>query len=549
MRPDVSGARPKNKTLARVLDEKVAIAPNHPAIFHAGREISYAALQEESLRAARALLAAGVRSGDRIGVLLGNDPEWVVMSMAAAYVGAGFVPLNTWYKQAELAWTIRHCNLRLLICASDFLKTDYVDLFETLIPEIINSGANGALKSASYPELKAIAFTGRKTPGVGTWDGFLKSGEAVSAADLHAAMSAVSPDHAAFVLYTSGSTADPKGVLLNHRGVVENGYDLGERRGIGPEDRVWVGSPLFYGLGATNALPATLTHGASMVLQGSFEAGAAIETVRQTGATVYYGTGNMTRAMLDHPDYAQAKIGSLKKGNAGTVAEYKRLTLVEMGITGAVPAYGLTETYGNATVGLPDDPIEVKIATNGRPLPGMEMIVVDPQTGRRLPQGETGLVLIKGHTTPGYLNNPEETAKALRADGFFDTGDLGFFDPDGRFIFQARLKEVIKSGGINVSPLEVEQLLAGHPDVRDAFVVGVAHPVKGELVVAFVDRAGEVSESDLRGYIKERAASFKVPHHVLFRSEDQLPRLASGKIAKHRLAEEARQELGLSGVA
>jgi fatty-acyl-CoA synthase len=544
-----AGARPQTRTLARVLDEKTALAPNHPAIFFDDRVISYAELQVQSLRAARALLAAGIRSGDRIGVMLGNEPDWVVMSMAAAYVGAGFVPLNTWYKQAEIAWTLRHCNLKLLVSASDFIKTDYVALFETLIPELKTSAPDGALTSAAFPELRAVVFAGRRTPGTGDWDSFLKSGDALSAAHLHVATTAVSPDQAAFVLYTSGSTADPKGVLLNHRGVVENGYDLGERRGIGPDDRVWVGSPLFYGLGATNALPATLTHGASLVLQGSFEAGAAIEVVRRTGSTVYYGTGNMTRAMLDHPDYAQAKIGSLKKGNAGTVAEYKRLTLVEMGITGAVPAYGLTETYGNATVGLPDDPIAVKIATNGRPLPGMEMIVVDPQTGRHLPQGETGLVLIKGHTTPGYLNNPDETAKALRPDGFFDTGDLGFFDPDGRFIFQARLKEVIKSGGINVSPLEVEQLLAGHPDVRDAFVVGVAHPVKGELVVAFVDRSADVSESDLRGYIKERAASFKVPHHVLFRSEDQLPRLASGKIAKHRLAEEARQELGLTGAA
>jgi fatty-acyl-CoA synthase len=253
----------------------------------------------------------------------------------------------------------------------------------------------------------------------------------------------------------------------------------------------------------------------------------------------------MTRGIYDHPDYSQAKIGTLKKGNAGTVAEYKRLTLVEMGIRQAVPAYGLTETYGNATVGEADDPLEAKIATNGRPLPGMEMIIVDPATGRRLPQGETGLVLIRGYTTPGYLNNPEETAKALRPDGFFDTGDLGSFDADGRFLFSSRLKEVIKSGGINISPVEVEQLLAGHPDVRDAYVVGVGDPVKGELVVAFVDASGPVTEQALRDFVKEQAAAFKTPHHVLFRSEAELPRLASGKVAKYRLAEEARRELGL----
>jgi fatty-acyl-CoA synthase len=279
-----------------------------------------------------------------------------------------------------------------------------------------------------------------------------------------------------------------------------------------------------------------------MVLQDHFEAGSAIDVIRRTGATVYYGTGNMTRAMLDHPDYAQAKIGSLQKGNAGTVAEYKRLTLIEMGIRGAVPAYGLTESYGNATVGWPDDPLEAKLETSGTPLPGLEMRIVDPQTGRDLPQGEVGLVLLRGHTTPGYFANPEETAKALRPDGFFDTGDLGRLDGDGRFIFHSRLKEVIKSGGINVSPVEVEQLIASHPDIRDAYVVGVADPVRGELVVAFVDAVARLGESEVQAYVKERAASFKVPHHVLFRSEGQLPRLASGKIAKHRLQEEARRE-------
>jgi fatty-acyl-CoA synthase len=332
--------------------------------------------------------------------------------------------------------------------------------------------------------------------------------------------------------------------MLNGRGVVANGFELGVRRGIVADDRVWFGTPLFYGLGATNALPATLTHGATMVLQDYYEAGAAIEVIHRTGATVYYGTGNMTRGMLDHPDYSQAKIGSLQKGNAGTVAEYKRLTLIEMGIKGAVPAYGLTETYGNATVGWPDDPLEAKLETSGAPLPGMELRIVDPATGRDLPQGEVGLVLIRGHTTPGYLDNAEETAKALRPDGFFDTGDLGRLDGDGRFIFHSRLKEVIKSGGINVSPVEVEQLIAGHPDVRDAYVVGVADPVRGELIVAFVDAAAKLAEDDVRSYIKERAAAFKVPHHVLFRSDAQLPRLASGKVAKHRLQEEARRELG-----
>jgi fatty-acyl-CoA synthase len=534
--------RPAGKTLAQVLAEKAAAAPASPALFHAERVWTYRELLEESVAAARAMLALGVAPGDRVGVLLGNDPDWLRLAFAASTIGAGFVPLNTWYKKAEIAWTMRHCGLKLLVSAARFLKTDYRALFAELIPELASPGN---LKSAAFPQLRTLAFIGGAPPGALDWADALRLGETVTGAELDAAKAAVSPETAAFVLYTSGSTAEPKGVLLNHRGVVENGFDLGRRRGITAEDRVWLGSPLFYGLGATNALPATFTAGAALVLQGHFEAGSAIETIHDSGATVYYGTGNMTRGMLDHPDFSRAKIGSLKKGNAGTVAEYKRLTLVEMGISQAVPAYGLTESYGNATVGEVDDPLEAKLNTNGRPLPGFEMRIVDPATGQALPPGETGLVLLRGYTTPGYLDNPQETAKALRPDGFFDTGDLGCFDAEERFLFHSRLKEVIKSGGINVSPVEVEQLLAAHPDVRDAYVVGVGDRVKGELVVAFVDASAPVSEKTLRDFVKEQAAAFKVPHHVLFRREDQLPRLASGKVAKYRLAEEARRELGL----
>ena len=528
--------RPAGKTLAEVAAGQ---PPQAPAIFFGEEVISYGELNARVLEAARAMAAQGIGAGGRVGALFGNEPDWVITALAASTLGAVFVPLNTWYKAAELAWTLRHCGLSLLIVRRQFLKTDYGQVLNDLIPELDQARA-GAIRSKAFPELRTVVVAGDPLPGALTWRDFLKSGRGVALP-----AGPVDPESTAYVLYTSGSTAEPKGVMLRHRGVVGNGFDLGQRRGMGPDDRTFLATPLFYALGATNALPATFTAGGAVVLQGAFEAGGAIDLIRRTGATVYYGTGNTSRAIIDHPAFSRAAVGTLKKGNAGLGAEYKRLTLVEMGITGAVPAYGLTETYGNATVGLPDDPLEVKLATDGRPLPGMEMVIVDPQTGRPLGQGEVGLVLIRGHTTSGYLDNPVETAKALRPDGFFDTGDLGSFDAEGRFVFHARLKEVIKTGGINVSPAEVEQLLVGHPDVRDAYVVGVADPTRGELVVAFIDAHVPVSEEALKGYVKERAASFKTPHHILFRREEQLPRLATGKVAKHRLAEEARRELGL----
>jgi len=373
----------------------------------------------------------------------------------------------------------------------------------------------------------------------------MRLGRGVPGVALDEALAAVRAEDIVFILYTSGSTADPKGVTLAHGGVVGNGWDMGVRRRIVPDDRVWLGSPLFYALGATNALPVALTHGASLVLHGHFEAGRAIDAIERTGATVWYGTGNMSRAVLDHPDYAYERIATLQKGSAGTMTEYKRMTLVEMRMAQACGAYGLTETYGQATVHEADDPLEVKLHTNGRVLPGMEIAIVDPSSGEPLARGETGLVLVRGHTTPGYFRNEAENARTLRADGWFDTGDLASLDAESRLVFHARLKEVIKTGGINVSPMEVEQLIVKHPDVKDAHVVGVPDPVRGQLIVAFVDTDAPLDETAIREFVKQRAASFKVPHRVLFRASDALPRLASGKVAKWRLVQEAASVLGV----
>ncbi|MGE3921564.1 MAG: class I adenylate-forming enzyme family protein [Lautropia sp.] len=525
-------SRPAAATLAHLLEEQASRRPNSPALFHAGRQYSYGELQAAARSVAKSLLELDVRRGDRVAAWLGNQPEWLSMCLGAAYVGAVFVPLNTWYKRTELEWTLTHCGVSVLVSLGRFLKQD----FAAMLSE--------ALGRQRFPMLRTIALLDGALPGALSWREFLAAGQRRSDADVRTALTAVRSDDPLFILYTSGSTAEPKGVVLAHGGVVGNGFDMGERRFVVADDRVWIGSPLFYGLGATNALPVALTHGASIVLQGAFEAGAALEVIESTEATVYYGTGNMTRALLDHPEYAQRRIGSLKKGNAGTMTEYKRMTLLEMGISLASPAYGLTESYGNATVGSADDPVDAKLNTSGHPLPGMELRIVDPVSGAPLSQGEVGLVLLRGYTTPGYFGNPQETARALRSDGFFDTGDLGSLDAVGRFVFHARHKEVIKSGGINVSPLEVEQLIVQHPHVRDAHVVGLPHPVRGELIVAFVDASGKVAEQEIRDFVRERAASFKVPHHVLFYTEAQLPRLPTGKVAKHKLVEAARGELG-----
>lgn len=520
---------PNARTLAGVLHEMATASPEQTCIHYHSSAISYRELDDESRRVARGLLALGFRRGDRISALLGNQPEWLIACFATSYIGATFVPLNTWFKHRELEWTMRHAGVSALITVSAFLNQDYGAMLRQI--------------KSRLPDLRLVAFVGQAPPGELTWRELGELGRSVPELQLTIAGATASSDDLAFVLYTSGSTAEPKGVVLRHGSVIENSYQIGARRKLTAEDRVWLGSPLFYALGATNALPAALTHGASLVLHDYFEAGRAIDAISSSGATVWYGTGNMARAILDHPRYTRRKLATLLKGNAGTVAAYKRLTLVELGISEATPAYGLTESYGQCTGGMPDDPLEVKLHTNGTLLPGFEMSIVDPSTLKPVGRETTGLILLRGHTTDGYLNNPAETSKAIMPDGSLCTGDLGHLDHMGRLIFHSRMKEVIKTGGINVSPVEVEQLLLEHRDITDAHVVSVPDPVRGELIVAFVVSRGSLSDVQVRDFVRDRAALFKVPHHILFRREDQLPRLASGKVAKYVLKRAAIAEL------
>jgi fatty-acyl-CoA synthase len=522
------------RTLGALVEETAAVRGSAPAVFFEDRTVTWSELRERTATVARGLLALGVGRGDRVAVLFGNRPEWLFAALGAASVGAVVVPLNTWYRERELRWTIAHCGVAVAISTDRFLGQGYGELFARLLED-------GELRSAVIDGAAPGATIG--------WEELLACGGRGEDDALATRRAEVAGEDTAFVLYTSGSSAEPKGVRLLHAGLIENGVAIAARRRIVPEDRIWLGSPLFYGLGAANALPVALTTGAALVLHDSFSAERGLEAIERRRATVYYGTGNMTRAMLDHPSFSRARVASLERGLAGLGPDYRRLTILELGVEGATPAYGLTESYGHATGGRPGDPLAAKLETDGEPLDGVEIEIVDPETRRPLPRGEVGLILLSGRITPGYHRNLEETARAILPDGRFDTGDLGLLDAAGRLVFRSRLKDVIKSGGINVSPLEVEQLILEHPDVRSAYVVGIGDQVRGEAMVAFVDSRGALDPADVQAFVKRRAASFKVPQHVLPCDEGEVPRLAGGKVAKRELVERAERELKHGGVA
>lgn len=514
------------------------------AVIDERNSVSYRELDSLSLAVARSLLALGVGRGDMVAGLMRNRVEWIAYFLGCTRIGAAYVPLNTWYTPSEIAWTLRHTGASVVVSEPSFLKHNYVEMFARLEPAIARCNP-GEIRGQELPDLRALAYLDAPRPGSFGWEAFLELGRDVSETAVTGFAEAVVATDPALVLYTSGSTAEPKGVLLPHGGVTANGYGIGDRRGIVASDTIWLGSPLFYGLGATNCLPVSLSHGAALLLQDRFDPELALSRIEQYRATVYYGMSNMTRRIVETPDFARSRVESLAKGTLGIEREERLLVLEQFGVTGATQSYGATETCGNCLGGFPDDPLELKLATCGKLLPSFDARVVDTVSGMPLPAGKPGMLKVRGNIALGYLHNPVETEAAFDSEGFYATGDLGFFDADGYFHYGGRIKEMIKTGGINVSPAEIEVLVTSHPKVTEAYVVGIPDRDRGESIVAFVVAVDGLSETDVQLYVRERAAAFKSPHRVLFVAPEDVPRTASGKVARTRLKEQAAGAIGV----
>ena len=356
----------------------------------------------------------------------------------------------------------------------------------------------------------------------------------------------MTPEDLAYILYTSGSTATPKGVTLAHGGIVVNGFAIGERQHLTAADRVWLAVPLFWSFGSANALPALMTHGGALVLQESFEPGEALALLERQRCTVYYGMANMARAMLEHPDRPRRDLASMRTGLTIGLPEDVRMTMEAVGARALCNVYGSTETYGNCAVTDAADPLALRLETQGLPLPGMSIRVVDPDSGRVLDHGEVGELRVKGHVTPGYYEDADQTRAAFDADGYFKTGDLGLIRDDGRLQFRGRFTEMIKTAGMNVALLEVEAILATNDAVKQAYVVGVPDRTRGELVVAAVElrEGAAVTPEALAAFCRERLAGYKVPTRFVFRKAGELPRTPTGKVHKPQLRTQLMGEFG-----
>ena len=528
---------PYSRTLFDLLCEQSERTPRATAVVSRGASVTYAELLVRARAVAASLRALGIKRGDRVGGLLCNRVEWIELAFGAGAAGATFVPLSTWSTRNELEFLLADSQIRLLVSHARFGDRDYAADMAALVPELARGD-----RSARFPELAAVVLIEPDaSASFARYDDLARPGSVGGDAPPGFAASA-SDD--ALIVYTSGSSATPKAVGLKHFGVIENGFNIGERMALGPDDRVLLAAPLFWSYGCANALSATFTHGATLVLQERFEPAGAIELIEEFGCTAIYTLPGMTKAITTHPEFAPARVKTLRTGlTIGTPQEFL-FAVNALGAAQLCNIYGATETYGNCCVTSCRWPLERRAICQGEPLPGNELRFVDVESGAPLQPGEIGLVEVRGYVTAGYSGaSSDQNASAFTPDGFYRTGDVGRLDENGAFVFVGRNTEMIKRAGINVSPAEVEDILLSHAGVGQAAVVGVADPERGELVVAFIVPANpNVSEAELIAHCRGVASKYKVPDRIVI--QPSLPFTVTGKLQRRQLKQMAADILG-----
>lgn len=518
------------ETLGAFLDAVTAHEPEREAVAYAPAErvterLTRAALRAASRLAAKRLIGAGVTKGTRVGFLCPNHLDWLPIAFGALRLGALLVPFSTLWKRDEIAYGLTHGDVALLIAVPGFLKHDYTARLREIVPEL-QASADGAVRSLRAPALRRVVLLGGPDGGLPRWEDLSAD---VDDAFLDAVERTVSPTDLATIFFTSGTTAQAKAVLHNHAAIATSARRIGECLGVTPDDAWWGHMPLFWSGGFILGALATLAGGGRIVLQEVVDAGSALTLLEAERCTIMAGW-HQAAPLLEHPDFPRRRL-RLKKGTYH--AQAARLMGADHQTIGV---YGMSETATCVTAARFDDPEPIRTGTFGRPLPGMELRIVDPDTRRPVDPGETGEILVKGSTLmEGYYRVPR--AATFDADGFFVTGDRGFLDAAGNLHFGGRIKDVIKTAGVNVAAVEVEETLARHPAVQTAYVVGVADPTRGENIAALVvPRPGQRTDPEaLRAFCREALASYKVPRFVFVVEEANVPRTGTGKVEKAAL--------------
>ena len=544
-------ARIQVTTLGDLLLTAADRYPDSPALIFAGERVSYAELAARALRRARSLQALGVRPREHVGMLLPTSPEFVEFLFAIALCGAVAVPLNARYKHNELAYAIDNGDLVTVITTDRVAEqVNFAERLREALPGLAAASAPAGLSLPQTPRLRNVVLLGASTaPGFLGEQELAERAEEVPEDRVHETRLRVRVRDVAIMLYTSGTTAHPKGCLISHEAMVRNAISLGRNRyALRHEDVFWSPLPMFH-IAAILPLCAIFDVGGAYATMGYFEAGAALKMLESEKVTATYPCFvTIMSDLIHHPDFATTDLSRITLMNSNFAVQPPGIAaamLKAMPQAIYVGTFGMTETAGTVSTSRLEDPLEERIGRLGRPLPGVEVRILDHATGADAAPGGRGEVLVRGYSTlEGYYKDPIKTAAALDAQGWYHTGDIGSIDAAGTLMFHGRLKDMLKVGGENVAAVEIESCLQRHPAVKLAQVVAIPDARLGEVAAAFIERRpdAQVTAQELIDFCRRESASFKVPRQVRFVSEWPM---SASKIQKFRLREELVRELGL----
>jgi fatty-acyl-CoA synthase len=532
-------------TIGDFLEKQAEKYPDREFMVYSDRNLrfTYKQFDERVNMLAKGLLSIGISKGDHVGIWALNVPDWITFLFACAKIGAVLVTVNTAYKSHELDYVLKQSDMKAIAITEGFRDVNYLKVLYELVPELKTS-SRGNLKSSEYPCLKSVIYIGQeKHRGLYNTSELLLLGKHTDDSELLKVKRTFNSDDVVCMQYTSGTTGFPKGVMLTHKNIINNGYYIGENLKYTEEDRLCLTVPMFHCFGVTLGLMAMYTHGGTLVMLEQFDPLMVLAAVQKEKCTALYGVPTMFIAEYSHPMFDMFDLSSLRTGiMAGSTCPIEAMKKVvnDMNMKEITSVYGLTEGSPGFTQTSVDDPLELRVETVGRKLPNCEIKVVDPGTGETVGPGEVGEICSRGYNVmKGYYKMPDKTAETIDEEGWLHSGDLVTVDENGYYTVVGRIKDMIIRGGENIYPREIEEFYYTMPGIKDVQVVGIPDDKYGEIVGAFIilDDDVDISEEDVRDFGIERIARYKVPKNVFFVNE--FPLTASGKIQKFKMREDA----------